>query len=175
MDKIARREKQMQSCLPWLFKDGPWAILYIGANAEMHTALGLLQQAGHEVKVLEAWPANAEWVQQSGLADTVVLGDLRELDSLPLGDNYDVIIWFHGPEHVEEEEFIPILNTLEQRGTVVVLGAPWGKTPQQPGVQPFERHLSGHWPEDWKQLGYATDTLPPENVPGGNLMGWKWT
>lgn len=166
----------MRQELPQLLTH-PGTLLYIGANPEMHTALEMLHQAGHRITVLEVWPDYLKALRQPPLSawvDEVVAGDVRDVDDL-LGDRrFDVVFWFHGPEHIKREEFEPLMIRLEARaGRLVVLGAPWGNT-LGPGPKLYDHHISFYYEQDWEALGYETRTIPPPDKHGGHLLGWKW-
>ena len=172
MNRILAREQQLREELPWLFEE-PGELLYVGAKARMHTALEMLHQAGHRITVLEAWPEYCAQLRKDPLArwvDEVVQGDVREWN----GPCVDVVFWYHGPEHIEQDELPLVLATLEATTRqLVVIGAPWGKT-NGGGTNPYGHHVSAHYEDDWQALGYETRTIPPMDVPGGHMLGWKW-
>jgi hypothetical protein len=175
VNRIVVREQQLRDELPQLFEN-PGSLLYVGAKARMHTALEMLHQAGHRITVLEAWPAYCGQLRLDPLArwvDRVVMGDVTEaIYGLP---DYDVIFWFHGPEHVYLWQFeITEAKLAKMARRLVVLGAPWGKT-DGGGTNPFGHHVSAHYEANWQALGYETRTIPPMDVPGGHILGWKVT
>lgn len=155
----------------------PGTLLYIGANPEMHTALEMLHQAGHRITVLEIWPDYVQALRQPPLSawvDEVVTGDARYVDRLLGGRQFDVVFWFHGPEHIRREEFEPLMTRLEARAErLVVLGAPWGNTLGQ-GPKPYDHHISFYYARDWEALGYEVRTIPPMDAHMGHMLGWKW-
>lgn len=65
-------------------------------------------------------------------------------------NNYDLIIWWHGPEHVAREEFLKTEALLaEMCSGVIILGAPEGHQVQSGGGIGFEHK----WDVSREQLG----------------------
>ena len=175
-ERIPGRERQLRVELPGLF-DAGGTCLYIGANLEMHTGLQMLHDAGYTVTVLEVWPEYVRQLRRAPLlwwVAEVLEQDVRNLAELPPDARWDVVVWYHGPEHLTWAEFAAVLPELERRARrLVVLGAPWGDT-RGPGANPYAHHVSFYYEEDWQRLGYTTRTLGPVDEHGGNLLGWKW-
>ena len=176
-DRIVAREQQLLDELPELFA-GCGSLLYIGANDEMHTGLELLSAAGYDITIVEVWPPHLGELRcppLSELVGHVVEGDVREIDDLGLAVGYDVVMWFHGPEHIQRHEFEPTLAKLEDLTVgLIVLGAPWGNT-MGLGPYPYAHHISYYEEADWEALGYEVRTMPPKDAHGGHMLGWKWT
>lgn len=166
------RLKQLKQYVPYLFRPG--SILNVGANQIRFDLLPELHQAGREITLLEAWPENVKhWAGDKRLAQTVE-GDVRELDKLRVG-TFDVVLWWHGPEHIKREELLPTIAKLEAAAEgLVVLGCPWGIYPQGPfRGNPYDAHQASLYPEDFEALGYRTATIG-EADRHGSLMAWKW-
>ena len=179
---VERREAQLRQELPELYDTGGplWgatSMLYIGANAEMATGLRDWHEAGWVITVVEVWPPFLRQLHEgplAGLVDAVVEGDVRYLERLPLEKQYDVTIWYHGPEHIEYNDFQPCVRKLEaMTSRLVVLGAPWGDT-LGTGLHEYASHVSMYTEADFWSIGYQTATQGELDAPDGNLMGWKW-
>ena len=58
-----------------------------------------------------------------------VQGDVRNITNVDgLDDQYDIVLWWHGPEHVKKEEFADILAQLKSKARLaVVVGCPHGQ------------------------------------------------
>ena len=123
--------------------------------------------------VLEIWEPNIEALQKLNFFNKVIQGDVREIYKY-VDQDYDVIFWWHGPEHIKKEELESTLNNIEDLATtMVVLGCPWGDYPQGAlEKNPYEVHVSAYQPGDFRDLGYQVEWLPPEGR-GGNILAWK--
>jgi len=171
--EAARRQQLMQH-VPEVF--GPGTLLYIGASPRRAQFLGELMAAGRETTLLEIWPANCVYFREFGLQ--VVCGDVREAAtlSLPL-QVYDLAFWWHGPEHVPPADLARALAALEARARLVVVGCPWGLSPQvEVDGNVHQRHVASLAPGAFERLGYRVDTIG--RVNGGsrsNILAVKWT
>jgi hypothetical protein len=141
---------------------------------------------GAEVDLLEAWRQNVDdliYIANHDPAKRVfrhmMLGDVRNLREL-ISPNlwcgrYDVICWWHGPEHVERRELSPILKMmvdLSQR--VAMCACPWGKFPQETeGGNIYERHLSELGPEDFIELGWQARGFGERDDPWSYVIAWQ--
>jgi hypothetical protein len=88
-----------------------------------------------DLGVLEIWPANVEDLKSevwAGRYDCrVIQGDARDpVDSIGLND-WDLIFWDHGPEHVSREDLELATERLFRcAGKALVYCCPWGDWPQ---------------------------------------------
>ncbi len=153
---------------PELFKrDGD--LLYIGGSPGKVQLLGHLQQ--YNITILEIDAKNA-----AGLNFPTVVGDVRSAYNLFSPKQFEVIIWWHGPEHVYHHEIEGLLFDLANKcKSLIILGAPYGYYPQ--GVVDgniHERHLCHLMPEDFKKWGYRSATVgEPESGPEGCIVAWR--
>jgi hypothetical protein len=77
---------------------------------------------------------------------------IDDVEKLP---NADVLMFWHGPEHLEKSKFLSLLPKLESKYTYLIFGMPLGDEPQGEAYgNPAERHISAWYPNDWKSLGY---------------------
>ena len=110
------------SHIPDLFKYK--SVLYVGASRKRSVMLPEFTQAKYEVSILEAFIDNVEHFQNNQSLHEVIHGDIRTF--VPKR-KYDVIFWWHGPEHIEE---YLLYQTLERLGKycnhVLIAGCPWG-------------------------------------------------
>jgi hypothetical protein len=128
--------------------------------------------------LLEIWPENCAHYADSELVAHVVQGDVRDIDNLELPHSqYDIVMWWHGPEHVQADELDATIATLERRaGRVVVLGSPWGKWPQGAyGGNPHEAHVNDVYAEDYALRGYTVRPIGERDDDAGRLTAWKAT
>lgn len=151
-------------------------MLYIGANR--HARPGLVaEMKAHKAKVhlVEAWAENAHHYQEKAqdVFDTIMLGDIRNLGE-PVGQPYDAVVWWHGPEHLPADEWPAVLEKLEALAPLVVLGCPWGIREQgEEGGNPYEAHQSSIYPADLEAHGYQVVAIGSESDSDGSLVAWK--
>ena len=162
------REKQLLEAIPEItnFK----TVLYIGANKVRAQMLNLFKK--ENVIILEVWPQNAEDMRQEGY--NVIEADVRDLPSLDIG-KFDAVIWWHGPEHVEEKKLPAILKAMEQKAKkAAIVACPWGRY-EQGAVRgnPYEIHRSHLYPEFFIKLGWSVSTIGKKDRRGSNLLAWK--
>lgn len=111
-------------------------------------------------------------------AHKVICGDVRKIEQYEeLLDNYDVVIHWHGIEHLTKEEFIKTLPKIMERCNIAfVVGCPNGKYEQSAiHGNPFEKHKH-HWlAEELEEFGFKVWTFgsgkPHNREP---MMGILW-
>ena len=166
-----QRVKQIKEVVPGLLS-GPRgrACLYVGATPWRFQLGEELHEAGYEVTLLEIDKANAYFYGgHPWLRGGVICGDVRGIGDLAAGRRWDVVVWWHGPEHIAQEDLERTVRGLEAVGGLVVLAAPWGRN-DQPMIQGNEHqeHKSHLQPGDFERLGYKTATCGVE----GDLSTW---
>jgi len=171
------RNRQLLHCIPDALKYK--TLLYVGANRRRQQVLDLFRDRGYRITVLEIWLPNAMYIAKrvSGVQD-VVCGDVRNImrEALPL-PRYDVVCWWHGPEHIAIEDLAPTLANLEEIAErLVILASPWGRYDQGPvDGNPWEKHRSSIYPDLLRALGYSTHTIGTRDRRGSNLLAWRNT
>lgn len=157
--------------LPWLFVDsGVRSMLYVGANQlrpPFHAQR--LKQAGWELHLLEVFPGNIEHHRHTGLFDTLMYGDVR---TVKIGRKFDCVFWWHGIEHIPQEDLAATLHRLELLAPAIVLGCPDGYSPQAPVYgNEAEQHQWSVEAGDLRGLGYGVVGYAP--VGRRHLLAWK--
>ena len=150
-------------------------VLYVGANARRHDFAEDFAAAGAVVDVLEAWPANFDALAAQnggGWINLLIEGDVRDA---AICRRYDVVFWWHGPEHLAAEDIAPTVARLETFARrYVVLGSPWGVYDQgATGGNPYEVHQTPIWPDNLDALGYDVECLGRPDTRGSNLTAVK--
>lgn len=160
----------MKKCVPDVFDYE--TLLYIGASASRAELLSEFEVAGYKIIILEAWKANVSALAEKGL--NVVHGDVRQIDK-HIKTKFDIVFWWHGPEHVNVFEAGYVLGRLQSHAKhLVVASSPWGKYPQGAiDGNPYERHLCELYIDDYISMGWKVDAIGEEDVKGSNLMGWR--
>ena len=154
----------------------PYTVLYIGAKSNRWDYVPEMYSAGAEITVLEACEYNVEGLWGHEYFEKIIHGDVRYIDYLDLGrEKFDVVFWWHGPEHVskaEAKELVPKLVNLANK--YVVFGVPWGVVPQ--GIvldNIYEVHLS-YWDiRDFRDIDFVVEKIEPKDVLGSCLIGWR--
>lgn len=161
--------QQLRSCIPHLWREARGKrLLYIGANRLRAFHALTLWGAGYEMALVEAYAPNAEFWQNSGLFGRVYAADVRKIDLPPA---YDVVFWWHGPEHIARGELAGVLARLERLAPLVILGCPNGEYAQDEAYgNPFERHLWSVQVRDLEALGY---TVQIYRAATAELLAWR--
>lgn len=163
--------------IPHLFTE-PGTLFYIGARADAHSWLFELSDVGHQIVILEVWPENVEGLihEIEGRKIWVAQGDVRENTAYPLGlSSFDYTFWWHGPEHLSENEITSTLKILEAKTKkLICLACPWGVYPQGSHKgNPYEEHKTTLYPWFFKGLGYEVQTDGEVDQPGSEIVAWK--
>jgi len=175
--RSAARKRQIKT-IPGVFSYE--TMLYIGANTKRIELVDLFYAREYKIDVLEAWETNfkalAIWNKKWKIFDNIYLEDVRLMDEhIHHRSNWDIIIFWHGPEHLPRLDVVPAIEMLERYANhLVILGCPRGEY-KQPAVggNPFECHESYLYEKDFQDLGYLTSTVRPQKPHGSNIMAWK--
>lgn len=127
-------------------------------------------------QILEIFEPNVEnFIKHAPVEDhdRITLGNLRNIGNL-FSRKYDVLFHWHGPEHVEKQEFLSdlpeLINITEK---LIILGCPNGHEDQDEAYgNPFEKHVSFWTEEDFHQLGFET-VLVTDKKPG-HITAYKF-
>ena len=157
------------------------SVLYVGANQKRQDFLNHFEESGYRrIVILEAFRENYEFLKERFEAknpDTyqVVWGKVQEIEQLSL-EPFDVVFFWHGPEHLQQRQISPTLEKLERIcNHLIVCGMPFGFYEQ--GAEygnPFETHQSHIYPPFMEGLGYKIETLGNQDQIGANITAWKY-
>lgn len=156
-------------------------MLYIGANPRRIELADMFYLKGYEIDVLEIWEPNfkalVEWNKKWKIFRYIHLGDVRLIDQKfrAYWFKWDIILFWHGPEHLPKLDVAPALKKLEAKANhLVIIGCPRGEYHQDPiDGNPYERHECFLYEEDFHALGYCTATVRPKKPRGSNITAWK--
>lgn len=156
--------------LPELFSE-PGTLLYIGARVDAHSWLEELIQSGNDVAILEVWEPNLDKLKDHFNVEWMILGDVRNV----FLDRFDYIFWWHGPEHLAQDEILSTLQNLESKtNKIIALASPWGWYPQGTHEgNPYEEHKSTLYPQFFELLGYQVKTDGVADKAGSEIVAWK--
>lgn len=119
--------------------------------------------------ILEVFEANVKRFREQAPEEDhhrITLGDLRDIKSL-FATKFDVILHWHGPEHLEREDVIKILPDMSAMASeLLILGCPNGEEEQGESYgNPWEKHISFWSVEDFHKLGFQTEVVS-DKKPG---------
>lgn len=163
--------------LPELFGE-PGTLLYIGARSDAHSWLIELYESGNKIIILEVWENNINELREF-IRDFdeiwITQGDVRSI-GMPAGlERFDYIFWWHGPEHLSQDEILTTLTNLESKANkMIALACPYGWYPQGAhDGNPYERHQSTLYPQFFEMLGYQTKTDGEKDQAESEIVAWK--
>ena len=150
------------------------SILYIGASKRRAEMLSYFIKNNFQITIIEAWTENIYFLKRNYPRIGIIQADIRNVAKIPLG-YFDIIMWWHGPEHVEKEALPGIFEVLDNHARkALVLACPWGRYDQEAvDGNPFERHRSRLYPKFFEKLGFKTSTIGTKDKRGSNLLAWK--
>lgn len=175
---LIERDRLLRKVASELFEPSEASVLYVGANLKRFHYGAEFAEANKKLTVLEIWPPYAKDLVNDWRVKHVVTGDVRRLDDIELPETqYDAAFWWHGPEHVYEQDVATAVAQLERRvkpGGLVVLGCPWGKF-DEPGIDgnTAQAHKSALYPELFAGLGYTVATAGLKDTPVSSIIATK--
>jgi hypothetical protein len=166
-----QRQESLMKLAPDVFNHK--TVLYIGASERRSDYLSEFKNKGYEISVLEAFKSNVDYLKKIPWIKEVIHGDVRKFKS---EKKYDVVFWWHGPEHIEERDLVSVLERLEALcKKIIVLGCPFGKYEQEEiGGNPYEKHLSHLDGILFEELGYGVGYIGRKDQEGSNITAVKY-
>lgn len=174
--KKINRTESLKRLAPDLFTDKHKTVLYIGARNGGFEYGRDFRFAGIKISILEAFEKNVNFLKEIPWLIEVIHGDVR---TIKLENKYDIIFWWHGPEHVLAQDLPPTVAKLESAcNHIVVMGCPWGKYEQSSNpygsyINPYEVHVSHFDYSIFEIMGYTVECLGTKDVPGSNITAIK--
>ena len=169
--------EQVRNALPELFSNQYKSVLYVGANYLRQHFLKDFVDNYDRVTVLEIFQKNVKYLNKKYIEPHVEIihGDVRDAAKLLSSGKFDVCFFYHGPEHLSEDETKPVLGMLENMTKhLIVTGMPHGHYEQGSVYgNDHETHLWHIYPEDMHKIGYETDTLGDADHRFSNMIAWK--
>ncbi|MBU1135990.1 MAG: hypothetical protein KJ559_00575 [Nanoarchaeota archaeon] len=149
------------------------SVLYIGARTDRFDFSQEFRKANYKITVVEAYKENVEYLKKIPWLKEVIYQDIRKFKS---SKKYDIVFWWHGPEHIEKEELKKTLKKLESMcNKIIVLGCPWGDIKlKELSKNPYEKHLSDFDGDEFEKLGYSVECIGEKNIFGSNITAIKY-
>jgi len=147
-------------------------LLYIGANPMRNDELDELMNMGYKATILEAFEPNCDELKTRGFS-RVINADIVDYE---FEKDFDVIMFWHGPEHLRHQDLKPTIKKLEEHCKLLIFACPFGTYPQ--GIEYgnyYEIHHSHIYPDFFEVHNYKTATLGEVDNQGSHLMAWKLT
>jgi hypothetical protein len=115
--------------------------------------------------LLEVFPKNVEFSKEyfskRNISMKVVEGNVLDSPKFFQKDEFDVSMFWHGPEHLEEKKIDVALRGLEYiTRRYLIIGCPNGQSKQDTIYgNPYEEHISGPNEKFFKSRGYVTKVV----------------
>ena len=175
--RAKRRKKQITRNIKGL--KNYETLLYIGANKNRLEMIDLFYGWNYKIDVLEAWESNVKGLEelnaQYGIFRNIIHADIMNNGIEGMLDSYGVVMFWHGPEHVERKKLPKLIKKLESLAAhYVIMAAPIGRYVQKEvDGNPYERHRSYLNVKDFKKFGYKVDCIRKDKPRGSNMVAWK--
>jgi len=132
-------------------------LLYIGGGNRCYL-LNDFQKWKYEIEIIEIWKPNVDFLKKT-FSFPVIHGDIRNFKTI-INKSYDICCWWHGPEHINKNDFEKLLPKLEQKCKLLILGCPEGYSPQEEiNGNPYEKHLWSVETEYLKNMGFSVSVI----------------
>jgi hypothetical protein len=169
-----RRFERLLKEAPDVFKYK--TVLYVGARQDRYDFLETFNKNRYEIDVLEIFQPNVDFLKTIPWIKNIIKGDVTDFKT---DKRYDVVFWWHGPEHIEKGEIPRALSYLESiTNNLIVLGCPWGNVPQGHNLEDkniYEKHLASFDVGFFEDFGYKADYFGLKDKMGSNIIAVKET
>jgi hypothetical protein len=141
-------------------------LLYIGINARFQFGAEF-KDANFDITVVELQGKNCESARKIPWIQNIIQSDIMDFDDDKL---YDVVFWWHGPEHFTRSDIYSIIDKIESLSKrLIVIGCPFGIN--------IDNRLYGHvshlYPDFFHNLGYKTFCVGKRDTKGSSIAAVK--
>lgn len=127
----AARTASLLKLLPDIFNMKYNSILYIGAISYNFTYYNEIKNNYNVIDVIEINKNHCENIKNAKWINNIYNTSIENFNST---NKYDIVFWWHGPEHIKENDIQNVLLKLENNcNNYIVLGCPWGYSPIDSG------------------------------------------
>ncbi len=167
----------LMQCVPDLMKYQ--TCLYIGGNRARLQLVPALKWAGYRMDIMEIWKPYLQELrflnEKKEYFRRILRGDVTKPILDVVKERYDLVVWWHGCEHVDEEALpVALANIQKVARRLAVCAAPHGHCGQ--GVtkdgNTYQRHRYDVMPEHIQHCGWHTGTLEDAPSMRSHLIGW---
>jgi len=171
LDLRVKRKPQLEKNIPSIWNYN--TVLYIGARTDRIDFGDEFKENNYKMDILEIFKPNVDYLKKIEWLNQIIEGDVKEVDKI-IDKKYDVIFWWHGPEHIGKEDLKVTLDKLKKLANhYVVLGCPWGDVEQGDIFgNKWEEHVSELNLEDFEENGFKTDLIGEKDILGSNILAW---
>ena len=148
-------EKTLIDFIPEINNGQNKTMLYVGANKSRAYLTDRFLKAGYKIDCLEIYEPNAEYWKTQKTFNNIIIGDVRNIDTL-VKDKYDVVVWWHGPEHIPKVDVYQTFLKIEDITNELIVSA----GPYKGAVEDFT-HIYGNSAESHL---WSMDELLFENL-----------
>jgi len=166
-----RPDKYFTEHIPDLFNYK--TVLYIGIERYRCVFVKNFLEHGYLMDILEIWEPHVKHYHEANkelkIFDSIYHGDVRNVDKAIPGKKYDVVFWFHGPEHLRLFELPDVWDKLKKMTKkLFVMACPFGmsKSPAR-GGNIYNEHYCGLYPRHFKMQGFK-----PVNEDDKRIKAW---
>jgi len=150
------------------------SLLYVGFNKVKPMAGYRKKRWWHDIfskngftkfTILEVFPENVkfaiEYFEEKKIAVDVVEGNILDASGIFKAKQFDVSVFWHGPEHLPLPEIDIALQEMEKvTKKFIIIGCPNGESEQGKIYgNPYEEHVSGADDGFYKQRGFLTEVI----------------
>tara|TARA_R100001509_G_C4854625_1_gene211261 strand:- start:22 stop:597 length:576 start_codon:yes stop_codon:yes gene_type:complete len=141
------------------------------SDIRKHWWINICNFNGIEWKIVEVYKPNVDNAISEGCPQSNIINlNIKHVSDLP---DADCLMFWHGPEHMEKDEFLQILPLLEDKYRMLLFGMPLGPEPQGEAYgNPFEKHVSSWQEYEWRELGYEVRVVY-KNRSWPHITAWK--
>lgn len=170
------RIKQLKTCIPDIFSYK--TLLYIGANPRRMELIGNFLSHNYEIDAMEIWKPNFDALVKLNRVrkyfKTIFLGNAEKASQI-IDWKYDIVMFWHGPEHLQEAKIrTTLIGFTNLARKYVIVACPFGRYIQGPERgNPHETHLTHLYPGFFTPWGWETSTIGEKNTKGSNLIAWR--
>ena len=109
--------------------------------------------------VLEIWKENCDFLVKNNICSNIYNEDVKNIKKI--NQQFDCIIWLHGPEHIPFNDFLNIRSDIENcANKIVIYQAPEGYYYQDELYNnPYEKHVQTLNEKMFSDLGYKTNNF----------------
>jgi len=136
-----------------------------------HWWINICKSNNVDWSIVEVFEPNVSAAISQGCPEDKIYNlSIVDVDKLP---EADLLLFWHGPEHLLKEDFLSILPKLEDKYDKLIFGMPLGEEPQGEAYgNPYECHISAWSSQEWKDLGYEVIEVY-DNQPYPHITTYK--